>query len=74
LLEALKTLYHDIGWNTSGKSREESACLWGIRDIPAAEAKPEQNLLIRLDELKDYRFFDDAAIIPCPLWTAPYPC
>ena len=64
LREALKTSYHDLGWNVSGRQDKKTPAFGAFVDILAAEAKPEQNLLIRLDELKDYRFFDDAASIP----------
>lgn len=59
LREALKQSYLDRGW--SATSRGDIPQFRAFYDLLKSEAKPDKGLLLRLDELADYGFFDGAS-------------
>ncbi|MGJ5043081.1 ATP-binding protein [Bradyrhizobium sp. HKCCYLRH1062] len=64
---AIKQSYDDLGWNDRTRERPPSPRFRSFFDILRSRAKPNQNLLARLQELADYGFFDgdqeDAGIL-----------
>ncbi|MER9403660.1 ATP-binding protein [Mesorhizobium caraganae] len=55
---AIKQSYDDLGWNVRDGERPPPPRFRAFFDILKSRAKPNQNLLARLQELVDYGFFD----------------
>ena len=55
---AIKQSYDDLGWNVHDRERQRPPRFRAFFDILKSRAKPNQNLLARLQELADYGFFD----------------
>ena len=55
---AIKQSYDDLGWNGRGGDRPDPPRFKTFVEILKSRAKPNQNLLARLQELTDYGFFD----------------
>jgi DNA phosphorothioation-dependent restriction protein DptH len=55
---AIKQSYDDLGWNAHCRDRPQLPRFRAFFDILKSRARPNQNLLARLQELADYGFFD----------------
>lgn len=58
LRSAIRQSYDDLGWSRREGERPAPPAFRTFLDILRARAKPNQNLLARLQELDDYGFFD----------------
>jgi DNA phosphorothioation-dependent restriction protein DptH len=58
LRAAIRQSYDDLGWNVREGRRPSPPRFRTFLDILGSRAKPNQNLLARLQELDDYGFFD----------------